>query len=351
MPISLPAAILASGFLSAGGGILGGSSSARAQRRAAELQRQTDLETLRQNREMFDESRGSTGSAILPLYFGGAEEELAGSAADAARTLFAGAGNMANRGRLINSEYAPLVMQGDQFLGSIYDGSLRAERQGAVDAVKGARTGRAKSRAGAIDQALSETLASLRAGRLGRGFRGESTFDITRAQDATMGARRQAATEFGDANLENAMDDRALTEADMQLRLGALDLPFSRARSRMAMETMPLSAQADAYSAALSPLNFFRIGTATPPQAPYRTIEATPNTGMILGSALQQGGSALAQYFVQQQQAQQMRDLYTQFYGGMLQPGMTVSSAGGAGLTSPLPAGTYTGTFGLGGGG
>jgi hypothetical protein len=301
---------------SAAGSALGGLSSASAQRRAAALQRQTDLETLAQNRQFYDESRGSTGHAILPVYFGAAEEELAGNAADAARTLFGTASNVSNRSRAINSDYAPVVMAGDQFLGSIYDGSLLADRQSAVDTVKGARTGRAKSRAGAIDQALGETLAALRAGRLGRGFRGESTFDITRAQDATMGARRAAATEFGDANLENAMDDRALREADVQLRLGALDMPFSRARSRIAMETMPLSAQADAYSAALSPLNFFRIGTGSPPQAPYRTIEATPNAGMVFGSALAQGGSALGQYFAQQQAAQQMRDLYTNFYGG-----------------------------------
>ena len=301
-------------------GALGNFFSARSAAKSAQAQADAQLkatqDTNANNYRMFSESRGAGGSAVLPEYLKPYEAGLGTSAADTARALFGYGGGPTQR--LANSQrtlarYNPAIDAGDNLTIDLGTGKVGQERQASLAPVLAARTGAAKSRAAAISQGLDETLASLRAMKAGTGFRGTSTFDINRAQAATTGARSQAADAMAQAQLENALATQGMDESNLQMRLGALDLPFQRGQQRLNFGNLPATNAADFYRSAMSPLDYFRIGPGQ--NLPYQQtpqIPQVPNTGQLAGAAIAGGAQSIGQYLAQQQLMQQLQG----FYGG-----------------------------------
>ena len=297
--------VLGAGALSALGNYFGSKSSAKS---ASDAQAKSDA----QNYEMFRQSRGSTGSAVLPEYLSGYESSLGQSAAEAAQALFGYGGGPQSRidtatGML--KTYEPMIAAGDKTLLDLTTGVTGANRLASLQPVLAARTNLAKSRAAQINQSLDETLAGLRAQRAGSGFRGGSTFDTNRALAATVNARAGAAGEIGQAGLDNALATQNIDETNLQLLLQSLDQPFQRGQQRLAFNNLPMTSVASSYNDALAPLNFFRMGTANPP---YVQPNVQPSNGAYAGAAV----GALGQQYAQYLQQQEMMKLLKSFYGG-----------------------------------
>jgi hypothetical protein len=288
---------------SALGNFFGSKSAAKSQ---AEAQDRTNAANL----QMFHESRGSTGSAILPEYMKSTEGALGADAAAAAQAMFGWGGSAGNRltsaqGTL--AKYNPAIEAGDGLVYDLASGKAGQQRQASLAPVLAARTNVAKGRAAAINKSLDETLANLRAGTAKSGFRGGGTFDTNRALASMVGARQAAANEFGMANLENAQATHGIDETNLQLLLQSLDLPFQRGQQALAYQGLPLQQLSQQYQAALAPMNFFRMGQG---QAPYQQNQPIANTGQIAGAAVGSLGSTLGQYYAQQQMMQDLKSFY-----------------------------------------
>lgn len=336
----LPLAVMGSGVVSALGNYFGGKSAAKAQKYAADQNLTAQRETNAQNLEIFHDSRGAGGSALLPEYLKYAEAELGGGAVDVARALFGYGGGPAQRiadaeGTL--ARYNPALEAGDNLVYDLSTGKVGNDRTAALAPVKAARTGLAKGRAAAINQSLDETLAGLRAAGAARGFRGGSTFETNRALAATSGARTAAAGELGQANLDNALADQALSDSNLQMLLQSLDLPFARGQQRLAFNNLPMASVADSYSSAMTPLNFFRMGGGNPPYASAPQMPVIPNTGQLAGAAVAGLGQNLGQYFAQQQMMQELSNYFrpqASYLGNGSWMGPGGMPAGGGGFPS-----------------
>jgi hypothetical protein len=270
------------------------------------------------------------------MYLKPYEAGLSQSAAETAQALFGYGGGVTKR--LADADhtlrrYDRAFSAGDDTVIDLATGKLASDRRNSLAPVLAARMNAAKGRAAAISQGLDETLSALRAAKAGTGFRGLSTFDINRAQAATIGARTNAAAGLGDAELANALATQGLDESNLQLRLNSLDLPAQIAQQRLSLSNLPASNIADFYGRALSPLSFFRMGAGTPPYQQTPQIPIITSSGQIAGSAVAGFGQSLGQYFAQQQM---MQDL-SKFYGG----GPTYLGSGGS-----LGAGSWAGPGG-----
>lgn len=334
--------------LGAGATAYGSSQANKAARRAADANAAATEATNEANYRQFLESRGSEGSAILPMYLKPYEASLGESAAKAAQQLFTAGGGPTARiqdNERYLSRYNPAMEAGDGLVIDLATGKVGQQRRASLEPVLQARTKLARTRASAINDALEQTFAGLRAQRAKGGFRGGSTFDINRAVAATTGARSQAAEAVGQADLENAMSVQGLDESDLNMRIGALDMPYRLGQQRMAFRNLPYQAAADQYAAAMAPLNFFRIG---PQQAPLNQTFLQPtvgNNGMALGAGLSQAAGSVGNYLVNQELIKAMNRPQPQ------QPVMTQPTAQPAPFTTSYqPVGSSSSLPLLGGG-
>ena len=310
--------LIGSGILSGLGSFFGGKSAAKAQADANAQNLALQRETNAQNRAMYDESRGSMGSAILPMYLKDYEAGLSRDAASTAQALFRYGGGPEQR--LADSEemlrrYNPAIEAGDQSVIDLATGKTAMGRTSSLAPVLAARTGLARSRASEINTSLDQILAGLRSTRAAGGFRGGSTFDTNRAMAATVGARQAAATGIGQAELENAMAGDNLYNSNLQMQLVGLQLPFQRAQQQMQFNDLPATSAAAYYQQALSPLSFFRMNPGTMPYAQAPQMGAVPNTGQLAGAALSGTAQSIGQYLAQQQLMQQLQGFYQQGAG------------------------------------
>jgi hypothetical protein len=292
--------------------------------RTADVNAQLVREANATNERLFRESRGSTGSAVLPLYLADREVDLARKAAGVSDALFNYGGGVNNRiseaSRYL-TRYTPALEAGDRTVMDVATGAAGAGRRSSLAPVLDARSRLGKSRAAAISQSLDETLAGLRAQKAHSGFRGASTFDTNRAIAGTTAARAGAAEAIGAADLENALASHQLGESNLQMQLGALDLPFTRAQQRLAFNSLPIRTVGDEYTSALAPLNFFRLPTANPPaQSIYQRPNVTSG-GEIAGAAVAAGAQNIGQFLAQQQLMREM----SQWFGAGAKPGAALS--------------------------
>jgi hypothetical protein len=283
--------------------IAAGAMQADAQRKATNANRKNVKDTNALNYQMFRESRGEGGNAILPLYAPpGTEERMLGQAV---RVYDSITGQPID---LTLEEYQamvdgmdPAVEGGNDLINGIYNGQLEAERMAALNPVLQAREQAAQADAAAIDLALQEENNRIMAADAAKGYVGGSSFVNNRLLAATLAARQQAARAKAAAALTNAGDVRTLKEAGVDLRLKSLDLPVNRVNRLMELSQAPAAGLARRQQLAMDALGFFRLNPGTPPQAQAFTAPATPSMGAVIASGLAQAGGSTLSYLQNQQ--------------------------------------------------
>lgn len=347
--------------LGAAGSLAGSAISANAAKKAQQKSDAANManaqNTNAQNEMFFRLSRGEIdpktgyGSAILPAYFKGGEQELGNAAMDYFRQLNSmnANGQMSDR---LNSNLQmldPAIQAGLQTIGGRYTGQELDQRlanaaplfaaRSNLDQLFGARSNldptfnariqAAQDQRGAIDQSLLQTMGQLNAERGRGGFYGNSTFDRSRLLAATLGARSQATGLMSQANLANVQDRYGVDVQNAQDRYG---VNVTNAGDERAIRDMVLSSQMDlaplaaglqnagiAYGSpaasmanyfqqAMSPMSFFRIGNQAYQNPGLPTVQPTLGAGASFGSALSSLGSMGLNYTLQNQLLQQMNN-------------------------------------------
>ncbi len=222
---------------------------------ANKTNRDSAKETNALNLRMFRETRGSKGSAVLPLYLktkGGQlfEKQLGADLVDAYDTL-------APRSL---DEYRGVVGRTDGIrdmaLGKVrgmFDGGLEREALDRFEPVREARV--AQTRQASIE-GLNRTLAQIDAAQAGKGFASDSMGDRMMRLQANLDASGMAAA----VDIANIEEERAIRDRYADLAVANVNMPYDMARRELDYFSLPEDAYMDAAINRMEPLNFIKIG-------------------------------------------------------------------------------------------
>lgn len=284
----------------AAGGAYSANQAKKSQDKANATNKAISDETNRLNKQMFDESRGSTGHAWLPTYTGDAEQQiwndlyntyLAGTFPDQARY----------NAEQIQASLQPAVSGGTDYLNNLYSGANLEQSRGYYQPLWDARTQNAQAQADAVRQAYARQARQNRATAMQQGFYGGSSVQSAEAQKNTLDAIQQAALAKGTANIANQTEAAQLGLADLQARGQMLNEPFTRAQNLTNYNNLAEQAAYSNYDQLANRLKLFNIGTGryTYQQAPY--VSANLNSGQIYGTAASTLGLLGQQYLMNKQ--------------------------------------------------
>lgn len=276
-------------------GILG----ANAQNNANKTNLQLTRETNQQNLQMFNESRGAGGSALLPTYLEpGTEKVIANRAAATAQSMFPDNPELQlAQYQAIMEGMRPTIQAGTNEIAGIYSGQLEAERAAALAPVLAARENLATANTDAINLAVQDAINRMSAQEAAKGYEGTGSFAQNRILQALTQARQQAAQQKAGAILQNELDKKQLSDAMSQLRLSSVDAPINRVAQLTQAEQAPQIALGNLSQAATRPLEFFRMGSNAFRADQPAPVSAVPSAAQLaLQGVSQTGGQVLGAY-------------------------------------------------------
>jgi hypothetical protein len=264
-----------------GGSLIGGSATKSAAKSANKTQERLTRETNQMNERLFHEARGRTGHAILPEYLGNAERDIGNDVIDIYEAQQDEEGLNAFGDEAFGT-LSPAWNRGNQLIGDIFSGSVLEDRTKNL-------AGQASARRQGIQKALSERLADVDARRNAGGLGGGSSVSNRMMLGDTIGARQQAAAIDADAISQ-------LYDQNLNLQLGLLDAPMTRANASYEFGYLPQSQDYRSVDEMLKRMSFFNIGTGQPYQVQTPNVQTVPNVGQFVGPAITQGVGAFANY-------------------------------------------------------
>lgn len=286
------------------GAILG----SQAQEEAARRNLQAAQETNALNYRMFQEGRGSAGSAFLPAYFGGTEAQLAKDASNyynQSRALMGSPEEQYAKYAATVGAFQPMADASRGALGDVFNGNLTASRLGYLAPVNQARTDFAKTQQQGVLEGLQQRINALNAQNSKQGFTSTGSFAQNRLLGATVGARQAAAGALAGANLANAQDVRSVNDQGAEMKLNLMNAPYQQAQNALTMQMSPLAQVQQNYSRQLQPFEFFRMAPQgfRADQLPQQPV--VPGAGQIAFTGMGAANAQLGQHFANQAQAAQ----------------------------------------------
>lgn len=315
-----------------GGAMLSANSAKKSQRKANEANAQNVADTNAINKQMFDESRGSTGHAFLPTYTGDAEKQTFNDLYSIYQSGLTPAQREAQAQQTINA-MAPAVQGGNQYLTDVYSGQNLATTRGYYQPLWDARTQTAQAQADAIQQAYARARQQNLAENMRQGYYGGSSWQSREAQKNTLEALQQAALAKGSAQTQNAAEGAQIGVTDLATRQQLLNEPLSRAQSLINYQNLAGNAAYTGYDQLANRLGMFNIGTGKYTYQNAPVVSPEIGSGQIYGSALSSLGGTLGNYYMNQQQQP--------IYVNTAQGGQGVYNFGTGGYTGGGTTGGY----------
>ncbi|MDB6066712.1 MAG: hypothetical protein JWR26_2920 [Pedosphaera sp.] len=333
-------------------GTVAGVMSADAQRHATNTNADNTKATNQQNLDMFNQSRGSGGSAVMPTYMTGANGQPfeSGTLAPDLMKTYTDLANNPNQTldsyNKIVGNYQPMQQGATNAANSIFNGGWQQQAQQNFAPVAAGRV--AYTRQGAVD-ALHKQLGQIEATQANRGFVGDSSGN----QMLKFGAQNQAGQATAAATIQNLTDQRSIADQAQALQLQNIGLPLQMAQQGVQMNDLAANATSQAENTRLQPLSFLKIGTASPFQ--YQQMPIVPaiaSAGQLAAQAMGQVGGDALKYYLGQQDKQQNQDFIRSLYpGGANSPyGASASSPYGSGGATAGSLNGYSGLQGAGSG-
>jgi len=189
--------------------------------------------------------------------------------------------------------YEPQVAAGDQLISDLYSGDVTDAMLAEAKPVQDSRIRLANMERDAGIEALQDKLNEIRTIQAKKGFTGDSLAQQRLEFDARRRIGTDSARARGGAELENAQETQRIQGAGRDLQFRSLDVPFNRAGQRINLANLPAQSAQQRFSAAMAPMNFFRIGGANfqvqgPPER-----SSVPSAGQIALTGLGSANSTL----------------------------------------------------------
>jgi outer membrane protein OmpA-like peptidoglycan-associated protein len=260
------------------------SQSAKAQAQAAQQAANSQQNANQQNYQMFQDSRGGSGSAVLPLYLKGSNGSLFepqlgtdlvnayGNSAVPLTTFQQAAGKL-----------APAQQGANDLTNGLFNGGVTKtllDNQAPVNAQR-----LATARSSSMD-ALSQTLNAIDANQASRGYVGDSYSNRL----LSFNAGQQAGNAVGNAQQQNLQQNADISNyGNVTLPLQNMTLPYSMAQQNAQQAFLPSDQWLQSIGQRMQPLNMLKIGYNGPFQ--YQPLP-TPGPGAYSGGANAAGGIA-----------------------------------------------------------
>jgi hypothetical protein len=288
------AAAVAVAAIAVGASAYAASASAGAQEDANKANQENAKNTNLMNKAMFDEGRGSRGSAIYPTYAKDAQGNLfepqlfkdSMGVYDVVNAL-----PPQNQLSMYTDLVSPLSDTARQAAGTvedIYNGGLEKEAIANQQPVNQGRQAVANSSL----TALAQTLNDIKAINARKGYSGDS-FGTRLLQ---FNARKNQGEEMAQANLANAIDERGIHNQAMLARINNVGLPYAQSQQALRQATLPTDTLLDQQARRQQLFNNFRIGTNQFQYSPLPQVQPVASTGQIVGQAIASGASAYGGY-------------------------------------------------------
>ena len=288
-------AAVVAGAAAVGGAVVSANASKKSAKGAANANAKNTADTNAMNKQMFDESRGSTGHAFLPTYTGNAEQQTFNDLYGIYQSGLNQEQREAQAKQVIDA-MAPSVQGGNQFLNDVYSGQNLATTRGYYQPLWDSRTQTAQAQADAIQQAYARARQQQLATNMRQGYYGGSSWQGREAQRNTLEALQQAALAKGAARTQNATEAAQLGVTDLANRQQLLNEPLTRAQSLINYQNLARDAAYSGYDQLASRLGLFNIGTGQFKNEKLPTVEPEISSGQIYGSALSQLGQSYLKY-------------------------------------------------------
>lgn len=301
-------AVVAAGAIATGVGAYSSSKSASAANKAnQDIANATNA----LNYQMFLQSRGSQGNALLPMYMQpGTEQNLANQAYATWLAEQAALGSPTDQiaaNRAITGAMAPSMAAGDALVNQLFSGELANQQVANIQPVLQARAGVAAAQKTGILEGLQARLNALSADRARAGYQGGgSAFQKNLLTGATIPAMQAAATVGAQTDVANAADVAAIKNQDIATRLQNLNLPLSRAANRIQFQNLPATAAGNTFTQSLQPFDWFKLNPSAFQAQRPPLVSPVPGIGSIVGAGVGAGASTLGNYFAMRSLANQM---------------------------------------------
>lgn len=284
------------------GGAVGLYSSAQASASAANAQAQNAANvsnTNQLNYQQFLQSRGSTGSAILPIYAQGAEQQLyqntlnaynqAGALQPTAAQLQAIQQNALNQQGLANNAAA-----------GVFNGNLQNQLLANQQPVYQAQLQAAATQKQGTLEALQGTLNNIKAIQAGKGYAGDSFGNQMLNFQARQGANTQIANTLSQVNVGNAQAVQGIKSGVLGTQLSNLNLPGQMAANTAGLSSLAGNTLAQNQAQRSQLFNTFAIGNKGFQYQNLPQVNPIASTGQIAGQAVGSLASAGGNYAANQ---------------------------------------------------
>lgn len=298
-------AIIGAAAIGAGAGIYGAMSASDAANAAAATNAKNVANTNALNYQMFLQSRGAQGNALLPMYAPqGTEAQIFQNALASylaeQQALGTPQQQIAQYQGVVQG-LQPSMAAGDTLVNQLFGGQLEKQQEANIAPVLAARGQVAAAQKTGILEGLQQQLNALSADRARAGYTGGgSAFQKNLLTGATIPALQAAGTVGAQASLQNASDIAAIKQQDINTRLSNLSLPLTQAGNRIQMQQLPATAIGAGATQSMQPFNWFKLQPQAFQNQNLPLVTPVPNTGQIVGAAVGGGASTLGNYFAQQ---------------------------------------------------
>lgn len=295
-------AVATAAVVAAGASAYGAKSASDSASAAADQNAKNIADTNQLNYQLFQQSRGSGGNSLLPLYFpSGTESALA------SRALQQYYANQASLGTPEQQQAAyqsiiqgltPAANQADQTVQDLFSGALANQQVANINPVLQARGAVAGAQKQGVLEGLMQRLNAISASRARAGYSGGgSAYEKALLTGATIPALQQAGTVGAQADLANATDVANIKNAAIQTRLQNSSLPLTQAANRIQLYNLPAAATAQSNQQSLGIFDWFKLNPQSFTNQNSPVVNPIPNTGQIVGAAVGQGATALGNYY------------------------------------------------------
>lgn len=295
-------------------GVSAGDKAAQAQAGANKTNANNVKNTNALNYKMFQESRGSTGNAVLPLYMQTADgKPFEGKLSQDLMGLYSKSQVPFADYKAAAARTSPMEAGAESTANGIFNGGVQSQMQKNFAPVAGGRV--AFTRQSAMDS-LSKTLSQIDAAQAARGFTGDSLGN----RMVKFGANKQAGDAMAGVNIQNLNDTRSIEDQALQLRLANLSLPTTMASQATNLLSMPTTAATSNANQSMLPLNFVRLGGGQPyVNQNMPMVGAIPGAGQLAMEGIgQAAGQASNSYF---------QNKLNTYMKGLLNPNQPAASA------------------------
>lgn len=321
---------------------------ADSQRSATNQNRDNVNATNALNLQMFQEGRGSTGSAIFPIYGKAAESQLyndtlntydaTGAIQPTAQQLQAIVAGQQQNQDLANTAAA-----------GIFNGATQTQELQNQQPVYQANLAAAQTQKQGTLEALQSTLNNIKAIQAGKGYAGDSFGNSLLNFQARQGANTNIANQFSQANIGNAQAIQGIRQNAINRQLQNLNLPTAMAQNNINLAQQPANALAQQQGQRQQLFNMFRIG---PGQFTYQNLPLVQPNSAAYGALANIGaaGNDLASAYIKNPNG--VRNLFglggtTSSQGSSVDPNSLAAfgSSPGFGISAggnSLPIGDYS---------